>query len=337
MFPLSGASWSDTLGPYEARIYIIVGAGPTPPPAPASPGQFQTDGVTAITVGGTADARTVVLKGTVADPDGDTVKLQVEVRPLGAGFTNTPTHQSGFVSSGSRATVTVSGLTNGPSYHWRARTVDSAGGASGWIAFAGNPDTAADFTVSVVSFVDVPSSHTFWLWIEALFQAGITGGCGTNPPMYCPDQTVSRAQMAVLLLRGIHGAGYTPPAASGIFADVPPTHPFARWIEQLYREAITGGCGTSPLRYCPDQSVTRDQMAVFLLRSKHGPGYQPPAATGIFADVPLAHPFARWVEQLYRETITSGCGINPARYCPDQSVTRGPMAAFLVRTFGLPM
>jgi len=187
------------------------------------------------------------------------------------------------------------------------------------------------------SFVDVPPSHVFWPWIEALFRAGITGGCGTNPLRYCPDQSVSRAQMAVFLLRGIHGAGYTPPAVSGIFADVPLNDPFAAWSEQLFAEGITAGCGTNPPRYCPDQSVTRGQMAVFLLRSKYGPSYQPPDATGIFADVPLDHPFARFIEQLANEAITAGCGTNPARYCPDQPVTRGQMAVFLVSTFGLPL
>jgi hypothetical protein len=336
-FPLSGASWNDTFGPYQARIYLIQDAGAPPPPPPGSLGQFENDGVLTVPVGGTVDAKTVVLKGAVADPDGDTVKLQVEVRPLGAGFTNTVTHESSLVAGGSQANVMVSGLTNGSSYHWQARTVDSEGATSGWVAFAANPESAADFTVSVVSFVDVRSSDSFWLWIEALVQAGMTGGCGTSPPAYCPDQSVSRAQMAVFLLRGIHGADYTPPAASGIFADVPPDHPFAAWIEQLFAEEITSGCGTKPLRYCPDQGVTRGPLAVFLLRSNHGPGYQPPVARGIFADVPLGHPFARWIEQLFVEAITGGCGTDPARYCPDQSVTRGQMAVFLVRTFGLPM
>jgi glucose/arabinose dehydrogenase len=191
---------------------------------------------------------------------------------------------------------------------------------------------------AVVSFADVPPSHIFWPWIEALVRAGLTGGCGTDPPVYCPDQSVTRDQMAVFLLRGIHGAGYTPPAASGmVFTDVPLSDSLAAWIEQLFAEGITAGCGTIPLLYCPDQSVTRGEMAVLLLRAQHGAGYQAPDATGIFADVPLDHPFARWIEQLSREGITGGCGTNPARYCPDQPVTRGQMAVFLVRTFNLPL
>ena len=105
----------------------------------------------------------------------------------------------------------------------------------------------------------------------------------------------------------------------------------------MAREAITSGCATSPARYCPTAGVTRGEMAVFLLRAKHGSGYQPLAATGMFADVPVGSTFAPWIEQLAREGITGGCATSPARYCPGDPVTRGQIAVFLVRTFALPM
>jgi hypothetical protein len=104
-------------------------------------------------------------------------------------------------------------------------------------------------------------------WIEQLAAEGITGGCGGGN--YCPANPVTRAQMAVFLLKGEHGSAYTPPPCAGLFADVscgPPD--FAvDWIEQLYNEAITGGCATNPLRYCPGSAVTRGQMAVFLTKT----------------------------------------------------------------------
>jgi hypothetical protein len=145
--------------------------------------------------------------------------------------------------------------------------------------------------------------------------------------------------MAVFLLRGIRGAGSQPPAAAGtMFTDVPASQPFAKWIEQLAREGITGGCSTNPPQYCPDDSVTRGPMAVFLLRARHGAGYDPPAATGtMFGDVPTSHPMAKWIEQLAREGITGGCSTSPPQYCPEDPVTRGQMAVFLVRAFNLPM
>jgi hypothetical protein len=189
----------------------------------------------------------------------------------------------------------------------------------------------------VTLFDDVPETHGFYAWVEALADNEITGGCATTPPLYCPASAITRAQMAVFLLRGIHGPGYAPPPATGMFADVSMLHPLAPWIEQLAREGVTMGCATNPARFCPDATVTREQMAVFLLRAAHGPAYDPPTATGMFADVPPGSPLAEFVEQLAREGITTGCATGPARYCPGAGVTRGQMAVFLVRTFDLPM
>jgi uncharacterized repeat protein (TIGR01451 family) len=202
-----------------------------------------------------------------------------------------------------------------------------------------NPDNnTANDVASITSFTDVPATDLFSTWIEALVDAGITGGCSTSPPQYCPDSEVTRAQIAVFLLWGIHGAGYSPPGATGtMFTDVPVTHPLATWIEQLAAEGVTGGCATTPPRYCPDDGVTRGQMAVLLLRAEHGGGYQPPAATGaMFGDVPVSHPFAAWIEQLAREGVAGGCSTSPPLYCPDALVTRAQMAVFLVRAFNLP-
>jgi hypothetical protein len=180
-------------------------------------------------------------------------------------------------------------------------------------------------------FSDVACSHWAHDFIHILYLSGVTGGCGTNPLVYCPADTVTRDQMAVFLERGIHGSGYSPPAPSGIFDDVPVDYWAAKWIEALYNDGVTGGCGGN--NYCPGDPVTRAQMAVFLLRSKHGAAYDPPAATGQFNDVPTDYWAADWIEQLAAEGITSGCG--GGNYCPEDSVTRAQMAVFLVRTFNL--
>jgi CSLREA domain-containing protein len=184
-------------------------------------------------------------------------------------------------------------------------------------------------------FVDVPTGYWAEAAIYKIYNAGITIGCSQNPLKYCPENTVTRTQAAVFLGRGIHGSSFTPPSAIGIFADVPVSYWAAGWIEQFYNDGITTGCSTSPLRYCPGNNVTRAQMAIFLLRSKHGSSYTPPAATGIFSDVPTTYWAANWIEQLYNEGITTGCGTNPLQYCPENSVTRAQMAVFIMRTFGL--
>jgi hypothetical protein len=114
-------------------------------------------------------------------------------------------------------------------------------------------------------FVDVPQNNPFAPWIEELFDLGVTAGCGAD--MYCPSNPVTRAQMAVFLLKTRDGSAHTPPPAIGVFGDVPASDPFAPWIEQLYSENITGGCSASPLLYCPASAVTRGQMAPLLVKT----------------------------------------------------------------------
>jgi uncharacterized repeat protein (TIGR01451 family) len=115
-------------------------------------------------------------------------------------------------------------------------------------------------------FGDVPASNPFAPWIEELASLGITSGCGGGN--YCPGSPVTRAQTAVFLLKTYEGSDYEPPPATGaLFDDVPGSDPFAGWIEELFSRGITGGCQTSPPLYCPQNSVTRGQMAVFLSKT----------------------------------------------------------------------
>jgi hypothetical protein len=115
------------------------------------------------------------------------------------------------------------------------------------------------------------------------------------------------------------------------FLDVPSNSIFYRFIENLFHNGITAGgaCGG----YCPTDNVLRQQMAVFLLKSKFGASYVPPQATGtVFTDVPLSNPFAPWIEDLFNRTITGGCVVAPPQYCPANPVNRQQMAVFLLKT-----
>jgi FG-GAP-like repeat/Immunoglobulin I-set domain/S-layer homology domain len=180
-----------------------------------------------------------------------------------------------------------------------------------------------------VEFADVALVSPFHDDILAIATAGITGGCGGGN--YCPTSPVRRDQMAAFLLKSEHGSAYTPPACIGVFSDVPCPGSFTDWVEQLAAEGVTGGCGTDI--YCPSQSVTRAQMAIFLLKTKEGSAYTPPTATGIFGDVPVGSFGADFIEDLYNRGITGGCSVSPLLYCPSSSVLRQQMATFLVRTF----
>lgn len=231
-------------------------------------------------------------------------------QPASSAYVN-PTHLSAVAPGLPAGTLNTVQVSNGQS---------SGSLVNGWMA---------DFT-------DVPQSSQYHGDVEKIFRDGITAGCGLGN--FCASQSVKRSEMAVFLLKGKHGAGYVPPPCSGIFVDVActPVPAFAvNWIEELFNESITGGC--NPGKYCPDQPTTRAQMAVLLLKAKHGSAYTPPPCTGIFSDVPCSPvpAFAvDWIEELSLEGITAGCG--GGKYCPDQPVPREQMATFLVRTFSLP-
>jgi hypothetical protein len=215
--------------------------------------------------------------------------------------------------------VSVDAPATRPAPHWDATFNEllSTGGTKTWTLHVGS------------SFGDVPTSNPFYAYVEDIFHHGVTGGCGAGA--YCPGSDVTRAQMAVFLLKAAHGSAFTPPACTGVFADVACPSLFANWIEELAAEGITAGCGGG--NYCPDQSVTRAQMSAFLLKARHGSSYVPPTCTGVFTDVPCPSTFANWIEELAAEGVTAGCG--GGNYCPSSPNTRGQMAVFLAKTFGL--
>ena len=113
-------------------------------------------------------------------------------------------------------------------------------------------------------FADVACPSNFAPWIQEMAVEGITTGCGGGN--FCPNNPVRRDQMAVFLLRALHGPSYTPPACAGIFTDVACPGTYANWIEELKNESITGGCGDGTT-YCPSNNNTRAQMAVFIVNT----------------------------------------------------------------------
>jgi hypothetical protein len=213
----------------------------------------------------------------------------------------------------------VSVLGARPADHWDAAFEEtlSTGEIRSWTLHVGE------------SFTDVSTANPFYGAVETALHRGVTAGCGAS--VYCPGDPVRRDQMAALILRAVRGRLYVPPSCAGVFQDVPCPGPFADWIEEVFAAGITGGC--APASYCPSSPITRAQMAAFLLKAEHGAGYVPPTCQELFADVPCPGPFADWIEQLFHEGISAGCG--GGNYCPSQPVNRGQMATFLVRTFGL--
>jgi len=216
------------------------------------------------------------------------------------------------------------------------------------VAQKGFPQMGGQLKFHVTSFADVAGSHPLWRFVEGFYDKGITTGCAVNPLRYCPDRGVTRAEMAVFILRAMNVGvpGYTPVDIDpDIFADVPVAGKewMEPWIEQFYALEITTGCASGPLRYCPERGVTRAEMAVFLLRADKGKYYVPADVNpDPFIDVPVDGKewMEPWIEQFYAEGYTTGCGGSiegvDLRYCPERGVNRAEMAAFVDRAFDFP-
>jgi hypothetical protein len=253
--------------------------------------------------------------------------------PAGATYTLVDgTGNYGTVADNSSAVCTdcymvqVNNPSPRPIQHWDASalesiTPDTQGQQKSWRLHIG------------LSFDDVPTTNPFYRFIETLLHFGITGGCGGQS--YCPGNPTTRDQMSVFVLVAKEGAGYAPPACSppNVFTDVDENNPFCRFIEELFNRGVVGGCGPGPT-YCPTSPVTREQMAVFVLRTLD-PTLNPPACVppNLFADVPETSAFCRWIEELANRGVVGGCG--GGNYCPTGTVTRDQMGVFISLTFGL--
>jgi S-layer family protein len=197
-----------------------------------------------------------------------------------------------------------------------------------------NTITIAGQTFTVyqgINFLDVPSNDPFYTDIGKLAARGVTVGCASGN--YCPNAPVTREQMAAFILRAI-GEFDPPTPPSQRFNDVPPANPFYNSIDRLAVLNITVGCTPDHLFYCPADPVKRDQMSAFILRGL-GEFNPPTPATQRFTDVPPSNVFYNFIDRMAVLNITLGCTPDQLMYCPNDSVTRAQMAAFLVRAFGL--
>ena len=176
------------------------------------------------------------------------------------------------------------------------------------------------YRVIAPEFTDIAGS-SFLDAIHWLFYEGITAGCGSG--RFCPDASVTRAQMALFLVR----AFAIPPATGPDHFSDDNGQTGESAINALFEAGITGGC--APNRFCPGAPVTRAQMALFLDRAIEPPL---PDASQDFFDDDDGRTGEASINRLAQAGITGGCGTR--RYCPTARVARGQMAAFLRRALG---
>ena len=166
--------------------------------------------------------------------------------------------------------------------------------------------------------------------LDALAARGVLAGIECGEGLICPHEPLKRWEMAVWLVRVLEGADPHPVDASR-FVDVDVELWSAPFVERLFDLRVTVGCATEPASFCPDDAVTRAQMATFLKRTF---ALEPAPSAG-FTDVDPDGSHAANIDALAAAGITVGCSRDPLRYCPGNSVTRAQLATFLARALGL--
>ena len=192
--------------------------------------------------------------------------------------------------------------------------------------------TIGPFTIPVTQrftaqvFSDVAPGYYDFDAVNLLSTEGITTGC--SPTDFCPTANIIRSQMAIFIIRAIFHTDNFPYSTMPVFSDVPAGSFGFQWIQKMAELGITQGCATN--LFCPNDQVTRDQMAVFLIRMRYGASYNfDYPSTPYFTDVGPASFGWSWIQRLKEDNITSGC--TATTFCPTNPVSRGDMATFVMR------
>lgn len=192
--------------------------------------------------------------------------------------------------------------------------------------------------LSIVPFNDVLPTDPYFDYVSLMSTFAITAGCQANPPLYCGSTPVTRAQMSVFLVRGLTLAtGSTtayPPTA--FFQDVPSSgvtdSMYFQFVQSIAQLGITAGCQATPALFCPDQSITQGQMAVFMIRAWMLVNnlttftYQ---TTPYFTDVPATDQYFKFIQKMAELGFWTGC--TATTYCENSPVTRDQMAPMVMR------
>jgi hypothetical protein len=145
------------------------------------------------------------------------------------------------------------------------------------------------------------------------------------------DPTSTGTTTSTLIAKTGTGAPVFYTSWNNYFGDLVNTsESFVDEIAWMADEGITSGCGAAI--YCPKGKVTRGEMAVFLTRALGLTDFTDVGFTDIGS---LNQTFKDSINAVANAGITSGCSVDPKKYCPSSSVTRGQMSVFIVKGYGL--
>ncbi len=277
-------------------------------------GQFDGSGISDAAIASTQDNAVFVLSGTpgacqfslspptfLFDANGGSEALTLSTNSPGCAWTASA---PGWISA------PLSGLGGGT---LNAQVATNATGAPLPGSFTiGGASVITTEDATVQQFADVTLPDYFFDAVNLLKTRNITNGCG--PDLFCPDTNITRAQMAIFIVRAVMGGDdFTLIQQTPYFADVPTGSFGFQWIQKMFELGITGGCTASD--FCPGESLTRAQMAIFIVRARYGASTVfdiPP--TPYFSDVSptvfgyymdSAHAFRQHHHRLWNRTVLS--------------------------------
>jgi hypothetical protein len=198
---------------------------------------------------------------------------------------------------------------------------------------------------SLALFTDVPPEHTFYPFIQCLACRGIISGYADGT--FRPGENVTRGQLSKIVS---NAAGFTPSPGPQIYEDVPTSHTFYPWIDELTVRGIMSGypcggpgepCGSENRPYFrPGNSATRGQISKIV---SNAAGFGEPVTGQRFEDVLPSNPFYLFIERLASRGIMSGypcggqgepCGPGSRPYFRwGSNATRGQTSKIVANTF----
>ena len=183
--------------------------------------------------------------------------------------------------------------------------------------------------LSLYNFSDVPLENSNWYHAQVASLKGIMTGYGNG--IYGLEDLMLRSQVAAVLAR-LNKLPLDPAPAVATFVDVPASDWAFKYVEAIYKAKYTTGCSFSPMMFCPNNGVTRAELATFFFRALKLS--EPTEFKAYFEDVKEGDWAAKYIQAIYEKGYMTPCSETPRLFCPERKATRGEVSALVAKALG---